>query len=255
MVHIPGDGLIDLSIMPWLQCDLECPHCMYDAGPENYTSWMSTRMLGEFLRTVNWNDINSVGFYGGEMFLDLKGFSQYIKKVVSAQEYAGIKPRKMKPMWCISNGTFSQSNSLFSNVIRFAHIHKLRVYISTTPYQKAHQHPRITSAVSNTSNFRFKKDDTKGRLLPMGRNYVEDWYCTRRCMRLERDRLAIKPNGDVIYQKCDGIYPTIASIKGNNVSWNTLGLMMRNQFNCPMLDKNIDLGEPSWVDCAARRLE
>lgn len=254
MVYVPGNGLIDLSIMPWLECDLQCPHCQYDAGPE-HDEHLDRMELIKFLQTVDWADINSIGFYGGEVFLDLNTFGRYVAIVKSAQLNAGIKKTKLKPMWCISNGTFSKSASHFANVITFVHLHNLRVYISTTSYHKEDQHKRIRNLTKASDNFRFKKDDTKSRLLPMGRNYVEDWYCTRRCQRLEIDRLAIKPNGDVLYQKCDGIYPVVGNISGNHVSWTGLKYLINTQFNCPMLHKDIDLGEPSWIKYAEKRLD
>lgn len=257
---IEGEGSVDLSIMPWLECDLRCPHCQYDAGPElnhnNRGGHLSQQELFKFLRTVNWSDINSIGFYGGEMFLDLPLFSRYVSITKQAQLDAGIKKTKLKPMWVISNGTFSKALSHFGNVVSFIHLTGLKVFISTTPHHKAHQHPRIRGLAKSSDNFKFKKDDTKSRLLPMGRNYHENWYCSRRCQRLEAtERIAIKPNGDVIYQKCDGIYPVLGSIAGNHVSYAMIKLYMKNYIKCPMLDEGVDLGEPSWVMYAEKRLE
>jgi hypothetical protein len=244
---IPGDGKIDLSIMPWLKCDLECPHCQYNAGPHVEGNLHPGELL-KFLRTVDWDDINSIGFYGGELFLDLDKFGQYIDFVTKAQDWKDIKKHKRKPMWVISNGTFSTAQSHFSNVVAFAHMHNLQVFISTTPYHRKHQHQRIELLPKLSDNFRFKKDDTKSRLLPMGRNATEDWYCTRRCQRLEAtERIAILPGGDVIYQKCDGVYPVLASIRGNHVSWTMVKYYMKNYLKCPMLAEDADLGGPSWI--------
>ncbi len=258
MVHIPGDGTVDLSIMPWLECDLECPHCQYSAGP-NKEGKLKPVVLARFLATVDWDTINSIGFYGGEVFLNPDRFSAYIKLVERAQEFCGIKPRKFKPMWAISNGTFTKATSTHYNTVVFVHRHNLTVHISTTPHHKKYQNEkRARSLIDGSRAFRFKKDDTKKRLLPMGRNYTPDWYCTRRCQRLERLRLAIKPNGDVIYQKCDGIYPVIANITGKNMTWPKVMYMLKSQFKCPQLDKGIDyfdLGEPSWKTTAKRRLD
>ena len=249
---IPGDGLIDLSIMPWLKCDLECPHCQYSAGPDN-GGVLHPGELYKFLHSVDWNDINSIGFYGGEMFLDIRGFGQYIEIVTKSQEHKGIKKHKFKPMWVISNGTFSTAQSHLSNVVTFVHMHKLKVFNSTTPYHKEHQHPRIKHLTKISDNFSFKKDDTQSRLLPMGRNATEDWYCTRRCQRQEAtERLAVTPSGDVIYQKCNGVYPVIASIRGNHVNWITVKYYLKNYFKCPMLAEDADLGGPSWVKHAER---
>lgn len=251
---ISGNGLIDLSIMPWLTCDLKCPHCQYNASPEQQGD-LHPGELYKFLHTIDWSDINSIGFYGGEIFLALDQFKRYIDLIKKSQLNKGIKKHKLKPMWVISNGTFSTAQSHFSNVVAFVHLHDLKVFISTTPYHKKHQHPRINSLTNISNNFSFKKDDTKSRLLPMGRNATEDWYCTRRCQREEAtERLAIMPNGDVIYQKCDGIYPVIGSIRGNHVSWAMAKLYMKHYLKCPMLSEDADLGGPSWTKHAEKRL-
>jgi hypothetical protein len=250
---VPGDGLIDLSIMPTLWCDLECPHCQYNAGPKHKGKTLYWREIHKFLFTVDWNDINSIGFYGGEVFLDMGHFAMYIDLVKDAQLQFGIKKHKFKPMWVISNGTFSTAQSHFSNVVAFVHMHNLRVFISTTPHHKEHQHPRIKNLAKISDNFSFKKDDTKSRLLPMGRNATEDWYCTRRCQRQEEtERLAIMPNGDIIYQKCDGVYPVLGSIRGNHVSYQTAKYYMKNYLKCPMLSEDADLGGPSWIKHAEK---
>ncbi len=258
MVYVPGDGTVDLSIMPWLECDLECPHCQYSAGPDKEER-LYQPMLARFLRTIDWDIINSIGFYGGEVFMNPGLFSSYIELVTRVQKYHGIKKAKLKPMWCISNGTFTKATSTHYNTVVFAHKHNLTVHVSTTPYHKEHQDEgRARSLIAGSQAFRFKRDDTKKRLLPMGRNYTSDWYCTRRCQRLERLRLAIKPNGDVIYQKCDGIYPVVANIGNERMTWQNVMYLLKSQFKCPQLEKDIDyfdLGEPSWNKVAKRRLD
>lgn len=251
-MKIEGEGQFDLSIMPWLTCNLKCPHCQYDASPRQ-EGYLNRRELYTYLRTVDWSDINSIGFYGGEVFLDLEEFAFYIDLVIRAQLEKGIKKHKLKPMWCITNGTFSNGQAKMSNIVTFAHLHGLKVYISTTPYHKQHQGHRIAKLPKLSDNFSFKKDDTKSRLLPMGRNATEDWYCTRRCQRIEAtERLAIKPNGDVIYQKCDGVYPVLASIRGNHVNWMMTKYYLNNYLKCPMLAEDADLGGPSWVKHAEK---
>lgn len=258
MVYVPGDGTVDLSIIPWLECDLECPHCQYSAGP-NKKEKLYQPMLARFLISIDWNTINSIGFYGGEVFLNPSMFGSYIQLVEQAQKHCGIKKTKFKPMWCISNGTFTKATSTHYNTVVFTHKHNLTVHISTTPHHKKNQHEgRARSLITGSQAFRFKKDDTKKRLLPMGRNYTSDWYCTRRCQRLERLRLAIKPCGDVIYQKCDGVYPVIANIGNDRMTWTQMMYMLKSQFKCPQLAKGIDyfdLGEPSWKMRAETRLD
>ncbi|GAF76804.1 unnamed protein product, partial [marine sediment metagenome] len=52
------------------------------------------------------------------------------------------------------------------------------------------------------------------KLLPMGRNATEEWNCTRRCLRDKKPkRFAVMPNGNIIFQTCDGVYPIVGNIE------------------------------------------
>lgn len=252
---IPGTGIYDLSIVASLYCNLTCPHCQYSAGPDK-TEWLDETVLDLFLKTLDWSEINSVGFYGGEISTNLEIWKGYIQAVdLSQLEYWNEDKRRYnrfkKPMWCVTNGSWSEKEYSFYQMIDFVRRHDLTVYISTTPWHRAHQDYRRLKLLTNTSDrFKFKKDDTKSRLLPMGRNYSEDWYCTRRCLREEAtDRLAIMPNADIIYQKCDGIYPTVINVSSQVVTWTYVKYSLYHQTRCPMMTK--DIGEPSWVVKAA----
>lgn len=239
MVHIPGDGKVDLSIIGSLHCNLRCSFCMYDAGPSNGRE-LDRNILNAFLRTVDWDTINSVGFYGGEISTNLKVWGSCISKVDlhAPKKWNGHK-------WCITNGSWSKHHPDFYSFINFANNKDLRVFISTTEEHRAHQDPeKLRILVESSDRFKFKKDDLKSKLLPMGRNKQELWTCSKRCLRLERHRMAILPNGDVIYQKCDGIYPVIANITSEEITWAKITYMLNNQFRCSYL--NEDMGAISW---------
>lgn len=244
MVYIPGDGQIDFSIIGSLKCNLKCSFCMYDAGPQNGKE-LDDNMLVDFLETVDWSTVNSVGFYGGEISINTELWGHYIDAVNDAIK-RGMNRRKWKGhKWCITNGSWSERHPSFYSFINFANGHDLRVYISTTEEHKDHQDlNKIKLLVASGDRFKFKKDDLKGKLLPMGRNKKELWTCSKRCLRLERHRIAILPNGDVIYQKCDGVYPVIANIMGEQITWTKVMYMLNNQFRCPYLDE--DMGAISW---------
>jgi hypothetical protein len=258
MVQVIGEGKIDLSFMVSLECNLECPHCQYSARPNYPGDDLDITRLKDFMKGAipAWDNFNSFGFYGGEPSLDLDKWGMYILLIDDIQKYEVYGTRRYKnnrkPMWMITNGTWSTSDTEFHRIVDFAFKHDLQVFISTTPYHQEHQDVRkLKVLVRNSKHFRFKKDDTKSRLLPMGRNYDDDWSCTRRCERIEEtERLAIKPNGDVIYQKCDGIYPVVANISPNTVTWYSVKYMLAHQLdnNCPVLHPitQRDIGDPSW---------
>ena len=257
MVQIIGQGKIDLSFMVSLKCNLECPHCQYNAGP-NHDEDLDIERLQSFIKGAvpDWDNFNSFGFYGGEPSLSLELWGLYILMIDEIQKYEVYGTRRYKkwkrPIWMITNGTWSTSDSDFHQMVNFATQYDLQVFISTTPYHQEHQNrKRLEILVRNSERFRFKKDDTRSRLLPMGRNYDDDWSCTRRCERIEEtERLAIKPNGDVIYQKCDGVYPVVANISPSTVTWYGVKYMLAHQLdnNCPVLHPitQRDTGDPSW---------
>lgn len=252
MVFIPGDSKVDLSIIASLKCNLSCWFCMYSAGPNN-GKILCHDSLSVFLGSVNWDDINSIGFYGGEISVDTSLWQTYIDTVDHHINYqtneagnAVKRTRKWKGhKWCITNGSWSEHHVKFYSFIHWASNLDLQVFISTTEAHKKHQDTeKLQLLVSSSDRFRFKKDDLKSKLLPMGRNKKPLWTCSKRCLRLERHRLAILPNGDVIYQKCDGVYPVIANIMSKQITWTRLMWMLNNQFRCKYLDE--DMGAISW---------
>lgn len=257
MVQISGQGKIDLSFIASLKCNLKCPHCQYDASP-NQKEWMDYDRLRDFMKTAigHWEVFNSFGFYGGEITTNIKQWSKYIRLINLIQKEYVYGPRRYqknkKPVWMITNGSWSTSDATFHQMVNFAYQNELQVYISTTPYHKPHQDiRRLEVLVKYADNFHFKADDTKKRLLPMGRNYTPDWYCTRRCEREEAtERLAIMPNLDVIYQKCDGIYPVVANVSPPSVTWTGMMFTMHNRIPtiCPVLRGEQDIGDPSWQE-------
>lgn len=201
MVKIVGTtgGLVDLSFIPSLRCNLHCPHCMYDAGPNKFQV-INIRKLEEFTDTIDWDKINSCGFYGGEPSIEKPLYT----------EVMGLIPINIK-IWIITNGSWSRNEMSYYNFVDWAYKHSLQVFISSTPYHKQYQNVKaIEHLVKNTDWIEIKADDTKESLLPMGRNYKEGWTCSKKCKRSSTPlRYAVMPSGEIIYQNCDGIYPTV----------------------------------------------
>ena len=198
MVHIPGDGKVDLSIIGSLHCNLNCSFCMYNAGPNNNKK-LDDQALSDFLETVDWDMVNSVGFYGGEISTNSKLWGDYIDRVDHAIK-RGMGRRKWKGhKWCITNGTWSERHPSFYSFIVLANDKDLQVFISTTEEHKDRQdRNKLKLLVASSDRFKFKKDDLKSKLLPMGMNKQELWTCSKRCLRLERHRMAIMHSCDII---------------------------------------------------------
>jgi len=201
MVMIAGnnnDG-IDFSFMPSLECDLQCPHCMYDAGYKN-TENIDLKQLKKFIRTIPFNMINSFGFYGGEPSINIPLYKTVMKMLPT-----------VVPKWTITNGTWTKYIEPRTDFMNFVDKFNLKVFISSTPYHTAAQDRRILSILRNyRDNYIVKKDDTLNKLLPMGRNSKDVWECTQKCKTMAGpERYAVMPNGDVIFQSCDGVYPVV----------------------------------------------
>lgn len=203
MVKIAGTtgGLIDLSFMPSLRCNLHCPHCMYDAGPNKFQV-INIEKLEAFTETIDWKKINSCGFYGGELSIEKPLY----------EEIMGLIPINI-PIWIITNGTWSRNEMSYSNFLSWAYKHSVHVFVSSTPYHTKYQNVNaIKHLVENTDWVEIKTDDTKEPLLPMGRNYKEDWSCSKKCIRAKVPyRYAVMPSGEIIYQSCDGVYPVVGN--------------------------------------------
>lgn len=197
MVETADDKKIDLSFIPSYFCDLKCDFCMYSCSDEN-TIIVELDKVKQFIDTIDWDWINSMGFYGGEISL----FSTILADII---KYLPDEVDK----WCITNGTWSRTLSQTQMFLEFIQRYNLRCYISTTSSHKKYQRQTLIEYAVE-EGLKLKKDDTQGHLLPMGRNKNDIWGCSKKCKRMERAaRYALTPTGNIIFQSCDGVYPII----------------------------------------------
>lgn len=202
MVAINGQNQngIDFSIMPSLECNLKCSFCMYNSSPENKQQ-IDLKKLVKFLNTIPNKIINSFGLYGGEPSINILLYGKVIN----------LLPENILK-FTITNGTWTKPyNDKFPAFIKK---YNLQCFISSTPEHKVFQDPFIIKVASKSLEFyTIKDDDTQGTLLPMGRNKQGEWHCTKKCLRDKNpQRFAAKPNGDIIFQSCDGIFPVVGNI-------------------------------------------
>jgi hypothetical protein len=188
---------IDLSIIPSLDCNIACPFCMYDSG-HHQKEMLDIDKTRSFLKTVDWNRINSCGFYGGEISINLPLY----------QEFCNLIPKRI-PKFTITNGTWSTNFERCKDFLDFIYLNDMFVVVSGTPYHKQFQNLKVLNDFKNmTPNmFRLKGDDI---IHPMGRASIEHWSCSMKCKTFTvPTRLAIFPNGYIKFQNCDGQYPFI----------------------------------------------
>jgi hypothetical protein len=196
-----GRKVFDLSIMYSLECDLCCSHCMYGAGPD-VKGVLHLAKLKRFIAT--WDDrVNSVGFYGGEVTLHLDAYA-----LIGSMLPAGLQ------RWMFSNGTWSTDVDRALEVLSWTVKHRVSpLIVSGTKYHVPHQNRNLLENLAKAfPNHVWLKGD-EDRYLPMGRLSRLPFSCTRRCERDEKPtRVAVKPDGSVIFQTCDGVYPIIGDI-------------------------------------------
>lgn len=197
MVTTASKNKIDLSFIPSYLCNLKCNFCMYSCSKDNKNT-MDLDKTKKFIDSIDWDWINSIGFYGGEMFL----FPDILGKIID------YLPKEIDK-WCITNGSWSRTLNSTEIFLDFIGKHNLRCYVSSTPSHKKYQSEQwLNYAIKE--GVELKKDDTQGRLLPMGRNKCKFWDCSEKCKRIEgAARYALTPTGNIIFQSCDGVYPIV----------------------------------------------
>jgi len=197
---VESEKLVDLSFMPSLQCDLSCGHCMYNSSPTNTASLdlVQTRL---FTKTVDWDVINSCGFYGGEPGINLPLYAEFINLVP-----------KSTPRFTITDGTWSRTQGRTAKFVEWALEHNLQVFVSSTPYHLPYQNLDILLEVCEKyHSFTIKGDDT---IIPMGRMAKDGWTCGFKCRSFTGPvRFAVTPGGNIIFQSCDGVYPVVGTYK------------------------------------------
>lgn len=192
-----GRHLFDVSFMASLHCDLECSFCMYNSGP-TVDDEIDLEQAQKFVNSLDLQAVNAFGLYGGEPSLRMFVNTRIIQMLP-----------KNKPVFVITNGTWSRTlkRDLF---LKWANFHKLHVIVSGTAEHIRHQDRSWleTYAASNPERFRLKKAETS--FIPMGRLGHLPTVCSQKCdSDLNPTRIAMKPNGDIIFQTCDGSYPVV----------------------------------------------
>lgn len=199
MVEIANKKRIDLSFIPSYFCNLKCDFCMYSCSPDN-NNFMKWERVKQFIDTIDWSWINSIGFYGGEVSLFIEEWNQIV-------EYL---PKDVEK-WCITNGSWSSRYNKMFAFLLFIKKHNIRCYVSSTPFHKKYQYLPVIDLINSRGDIEIKEDDTKGHLLPMGRNKKDSWKCSEKCKRINSAmRYALTPMGNIIFQSCDGVYPIIS---------------------------------------------
>jgi hypothetical protein len=194
--------MYDLSFIYSKRCDLRCPFCMYSSGPE-VTGTLDLVKLERWLETVDMSRIASFGFYGGEVSIELPGNSRILRM---------LPPEK--PRFVITNGSWSMGEYQTEKFLEWCAEHHMFIVVSGTPEHRKHQNRKVLEALKEEQPDAIRLKPLEEEFHPMGR--LEGAFpvaCTNKCMSWKRAlRVAVQPDGTIIFQNCDGVYPTVGTI-------------------------------------------
>jgi len=196
--------MIDCSFIPSYKCNLKCWFCMYNCDLDKKET-LSIKKVKHFISKINFSKINQFGFYGGEISINLNLYQKFINLV----------PDDI-PKFTITNGSWSTNSDNTEKFVKFVKNNKITTKISCTPEHKKHQNQEILQEVCKKyKNIKIKdNDDTKSKLLPMGRLSNRPFSCNFKCLKIPQGqpfRIALEPDGSIIFQNCDGVYPVIGN--------------------------------------------
>jgi len=176
---------------------------MYDASPENKTE-LDYEKTREFVAKWDFSAINNVGFYGGEPSINF----------VLYQKFIDLLPKV--PKFVITNGAWSTSVDRTEAFIEFIYDNDLYTIISGTKEHKMYQNEGVLRAIKeNAYNMIRLKDGDVIHKMGRGKDYPGAMdKCSGFCCLDDRiTRLAIMPDGNIVFQNCHGNYPIVQTIE------------------------------------------
>lgn len=220
MADMQGDPWkYDISFMYSKHCDLACTFCMYASSPDVHDA-LDLSQLKWWLKTLRYHRVNSFGFYGGEPWLFMREYDWIIQMLPQAYNGPDYRLIPAIPLFVITNGTWSKNPVTTLEFLDWAGNHNMKVFVSGTDQHVRFQDRKVLEMVARAHPdwIVLKKPDTT--ILPMGNLLGKPVSCTVRCQEKKRPaRIAIQPDGTIIFQSCDGVYPVVGTIKEdfNNV--------------------------------------
>jgi len=197
-------NMFDLSFIYTKRCDLECPFCMYSSGPDVNDS-IDLDALAKWLGTVDMEHIASFGLYGGEVGIALAGFGACMDMATALAD---------KPRFVITNGSWSTNIARTTEFIEFVMKYRCHVVVSGTPEHRRHQNRSVLEALKEEQPDAITLKPKDENFHAMGRLEGKmKFSCSMKCMWWEKaSRIAVQPDGTIIYQNCDGVYPVVGNL-------------------------------------------
>ena len=149
--------------------------------------------------------IASFGLYGGEVGVALTGFGACMDLATSFAE---------KPRFVITNGSWSTDLARATEFIEFVSKHRCHVVVSGTPEHRKHQDRNVLESWKEEQPDSITLKPKEENFHAMGRLEGKMRFsCSRKCMWWKKaSRIAVQPDGTIIFQNCDGVYPVVGSL-------------------------------------------
>lgn len=220
LLNSDNSNKYDLSFMYTKKCDLFCSFCMYESGPD-INDALDINKLGQWLGTVDPSLIASFGVYGGEVGIDLIGFGKCLDLV---QHFD-------RPRFVITNGTWSMDVDRTLEFMEFCCKYHLHIVVSGTPWHRKHQDRKVLERLKEVQPKVFTLKPIEEGFHAMGRLAGKmEFSCSEKCLSWDRTlRIAVQPDGSIIYQNCDGVYPVVGNIDENFIKINERVQAMRKK--------------------------
>lgn len=161
--------------------------------------------LRDWLTTVDMSRIASFGAYGGEVGIALDGFSACLDLVAHLD----------RPQFVITSGSWSTSAERTAEFLRFCAKYRMFIVVSGTPEHRRHQNRAVLEMLAAQQPKAFRLKPLEENFHAMGRLEGKmPFSCSQKCMSWKRAlRIAVQPDGTIIFQNCDGIYPVVGNIQ------------------------------------------
>ena len=195
--------MYDLSFIYTKQCDLACSFCMYRSGP-SVRDGINLTQLEMWLTSVDMSRIASFGVYGGEVSVAYEGFGACLDLV----SYLG------KPQFVLTNGSWSRDFGKTTEFLKFCNKYRLFVVVSGTAEHRRYQNREVLESLAEAQPNAFRLKPLEENFHAMGRlEGAIPFSCSGKCIWWNRAlRIAVQPDGAVIFQNCDGVYPIVGHI-------------------------------------------
>lgn len=187
------------------KCDLTCSFCMYNSGPDINNN-LDKNKLQNWLSTIDSKKISHLGIYGGEPNIAMNDFIDCLN---IATKFLGNKSK-----FVITNGTWSTNTEATQKFIEICKHNKLYIIVSGTPEHRKFQNRQVLEELHNLYPDNIRLKPLQENFHAMGRLEGKmPFSCSKKCMWWDKElRIAVQPDGNILFQNCDGIYPIVGNL-------------------------------------------